>query len=170
MKFTSSKATIGARRVAFLGYSTSSTGLRQEPREVEASTLMRMLSDFSQLRSLLGGHPFIRFLSNLAKRLRPLTILWKQQAPMFSTEAIMGTAKPFLHDLSAPFFLVFPDWDIATNGSQLFHSSVMPPETALGRCWSRNILLGRSARSHSSVGCQTNVIELFQGLHKHVPC
>ena len=80
-----------------------------------------MPRDIKQLRSLLGGlNYYLKFLPNMAKRIRPITALLKKGATFDFTSPMEETVRTLLAELAAPPILVFPDWDAVIDKSRPF--------------------------------------------------
>ena len=121
LKLSPDKSRIGAARVDFLGHIISADGVRPNDDRVAALTRMPMPSDIKQLRSLLGGLSYYRkFLPNMARLIRPITVLLKKGAAFDFTSAMEDTVRALLAELAAPPILVFPDWDAVIDASRPF--------------------------------------------------
>ncbi|CAB1107686.1 unnamed protein product [Ectocarpus sp. CCAP 1310/34] len=93
-------------RLHFLGHTTSPDGVRPNGAKVSALTKMPMPKDVKQLRSLLGGLSYYRkFLSNMAKRIRPLRTLLKKQEKFIFTPSMQQAVRVLLAELSSCFGL-----------------------------------------------------------------
>ena len=118
LKLSPDESRIGAARVGFLGHIISSDGVRPNDNRVAALTHMPMPTDIKQFCSLLGGLSYYRkFLSNMARHIRPITALLKKGAAFDFTSAMEDTVRAFLVELPAPAILVFPDWDAVIDTS-----------------------------------------------------
>ena len=96
LKLSSNKTRIGAARVEFLGHIISQDGVRPNDDKIAALTRMPMPRDIKQLRSLLGGLSYYRnFLSNMAKRVRPITALLKKGATFGFTSPLERPFAPY---------------------------------------------------------------------------
>ena len=85
LKLSPSKAKLGPTDADFLGHSISHAGVRPNAEKVSALTLMPMLRDLEQLRSLLGGLSYYRkFLPDMSKRTRPITTLLNKGLNLFT--------------------------------------------------------------------------------------
>ena len=81
LKLSPDKSRIGAARVDFVGHHISEDGLRPNDDRVAALSRIPMPSDIKQLRSLLGGLSYYRtFLPDMARRIHPITALFKKGA------------------------------------------------------------------------------------------
>ena len=119
LKLSPNKTQIGAARVEFLGYIISEVGVRPNDDKIAALTRMPMPRDIKQLRSLLGGlRYYVKFLSNMAKRVRPTTTLLKKGATFGFTSPMEETVCALLAELAAPPVRVCPDWDAVIDKSR----------------------------------------------------
>ena len=76
LRFSPSKARLGATDANFLGHSISPAGLRRNEEKVSALVNMPMPTDVKQVRALVDGINYYRnFLPDLSKRLRPINSL-----------------------------------------------------------------------------------------------
>ncbi|CAB1110991.1 unnamed protein product [Ectocarpus sp. CCAP 1310/34] len=81
-----------------------------------------MPRDVNQLRSLVGGlSSYRKFLPNMAKRIRPLTTLLTKQEKFIFTPSMEQAVRVLLAELANPPVLVYPDWDVVSDGSRPFH-------------------------------------------------
>ena len=81
LNLSPNKTRIGAARVEFLGHILSQHGVRPNDDTITALARMPVPRDIKQLPSLLGGLSYYRnFLPNMAKRIRPITALFKKGA------------------------------------------------------------------------------------------
>ena len=120
-KLSPDESRIGAARVDFLGHVISADRVRPNDDRVAALTRMPMPTDIKQLRSLLGGLSYYRmFLPNMARLIRPITVLLKKGAAFDFTPAMEVTVRALLAELAAPPILVFPDWDAVIDTSRPF--------------------------------------------------
>ena len=93
LKLSPDKSRIGAARVDLLGHVISAHGVRPNDERLATLTSMPMPTDIKQLRSLLGGLSYYRkFLPNMARRIRPITVLLKK-----------GVAFDFTSTMEIPF-------------------------------------------------------------------
>ena len=80
-----------------------------------------MPKDEKQLRSLLGGLSYYRkFLPQMAKRTRPITVLIKKGAASQFTAEMEEIIRELLAELAAPPVLVYLDWDGVFDGCRPF--------------------------------------------------
>ena len=78
LKLSPSKARLGATNANFLGHSISPAGLRPNAEKVFALVKMPMPKDVKQVRILMGGINYYRFvLPDLSKRLRPINSVFR---------------------------------------------------------------------------------------------
>ena len=109
LKLSPDKSRIGAARVDFLGHVISADDVRPNDDRVAAL----------KLRSLLGGLSYYRkFLPNMARRIRPITVLLKKGIAFDFTSTMEDTVRALLAELAAPPILVFPDWDAVIDTSR----------------------------------------------------
>ena len=121
LKLTPPKAVIGATGADFLGHTISPDGVRPNSDKVEALTKMPMPTDVKQLRSLLGGLSYYRkFLPQMAKRIRPITVLMKKGAVFQFTSEMESIVRELLAELASPPVLVYPDWEGVSDDSRPF--------------------------------------------------
>ena len=99
----------------------SQDGVRPNDDKIAVLTRMSMPRDVKQLRSLLGGLSYCRkFLPNMAKRVRPITAIFKKGATFSFTPPMEEAVRALLAELAARPILVFPDWDAVINKSRPF--------------------------------------------------
>ena len=80
LKLSANKTRLGAARVDFLGHVISQDGVRPNDDKIGALASMPAPRDIKQLRSLLGGLSYSRkFLPDMARRMRPITVLLKKE-------------------------------------------------------------------------------------------
>ena len=104
-----SKARLSATYADFLGHFISPAGVRPNADKASALSLMPMPRDLKQLRSLLGGFSYYRkFLSDMSKRIRPITALLKKSVNFSFTSSMEANVRDMLAELAAPLVLVFP--------------------------------------------------------------
>ena len=121
LKLSPHKTRIGAARVEFLGHIISEDGVRPNDDKIAALTRLPMPRYIEQLRNLLGGLSYYRkFLPNMAKRVRPITVLLKKGATFGFTPSMEEAVCALLAELAAPPILVFPDWDAVIDKSRPF--------------------------------------------------
>ena len=121
LKLSPNKTRIGAARVEFLGHIISQDGVRPNDDTVAALTRMPMPSDIRQLPSLLGGLSYCRkFLPEMAKRIRPITALFKKGATFGFSPSVEEAVRALLAELAAQPKPVFPDWDAIIDKSRPF--------------------------------------------------
>ena len=120
LRLSPDKSRIGAARVDFLGHVISVDGVRPNDDRVAALTRMPMLTDIKQLRSLLGGSYYRKFLPNMARHIRPITALLKKGVAFDFTSTMEDTVRTLLAELAAPPILVFPDRDTVIDSSRSF--------------------------------------------------
>ena len=120
-KLSPNKTRIGAARVDFLGHMISQDGVRPNEDKIATLARMPMPRDLKQLRSMLGDLSYYhKFLPNMVKRVRPITVLLKNGATFSSTQPMEEAVRALLAELAAPPILVFPDWDAAIDKSRPF--------------------------------------------------
>ena len=79
LKFSPSKALLGATDANFLGHSISPGGLRPNAEKVSALTNIPMPADVKQVRAFMGGvNYYCNFLPDLSKRIRPINVLLRE--------------------------------------------------------------------------------------------
>ena len=121
LKLSPDKSRIGAARVDFLGHIISADGVRPNDDRVAALTRMTVPSDTKQLRSLLGDLSYYRkFLPNMARLIRPITVLLKKGAAFDFNSTMEDTVRALLAELAAPPILIFPDWDAVIDTTRPF--------------------------------------------------
>ena len=121
LKLSPSKARLGATDAAFLGHSISPAGVRPNAEKVLALTLMPMPRDLKQLRSLLGDLSYyLKFVPDMSKRIRPITVLLKKGIKFLFTPSIEVIVRDMLAELAAPPLLVSPDWDAVEDATGPF--------------------------------------------------
>ena len=82
---------------------------------------MLMPTYIKQLRRLIGGLSYYRkFLPNMARHIRPIPALLKENVAFDFTSAMVDTVRALLAELAAPPILVFPDWDVVIDTSRSF--------------------------------------------------
>ena len=112
LKFSPSKACLGATDADFFGHSISLAGVRPNEDKISALVKMVMPRDLKQVRALLGGVGYYRkFLRDLSKRIRPIALLLRNGATFEFMLAMEVIVREILAELDAPPILVFPDWD-----------------------------------------------------------
>ena len=121
LKLSPDESRIGAARVDVLGRVILADGVHPNDDRVAALTRMPMLTDIKQLRSLLGGLCYYRkFLPNMARRIRPITVFFKKGVAFDFTSTMGDTVRALLAELAAPLILVLPDWDAVIDTSRPF--------------------------------------------------
>ena len=104
------KSRIGAACVDCLGHVISADGVRPNDDRVATLTCMPMPTDIKQLRSLFGDLSYYhKFLSNMARHIRPIAALLKTGVAFDFTSAMEDTVHTLLVELAAPPILVLPD-------------------------------------------------------------
>ena len=89
LKLSRDKSRIGAARVDFLGHIISADGVHPNDDRIAALTRMPMPTDIKQLRSLFGDLSYYRkFLSNMARHIRPIAALLKKGVAFDFTSAM----------------------------------------------------------------------------------
>ena len=100
---------------------------------VAALTRIPVPTDIEQLRSLLGGLSYYRkFLPNMARRIRPITVLLKKDVAFDFTSTMEDTVRTLLAELAAPPILVFLDWDAIIDTSRPFRLHCDASNAGLG--------------------------------------
>ena len=126
LKISPSKSEIGAQEISFLGHTISPRGVKPDAKKVDVLRKLPMPNNVSELRSLLGGLSYYRkFLSNLSRRLQPITWLLKKDVPFFFDSGMEAVVRDILKALTKPPVLVYPDFEAARNGSCKFRCIVM---------------------------------------------
>ena len=121
LNLSPNKTRIGAARVEFLGHIISRDGVRPNDDTITALTRMPMPRDIKQLPSLLDGlSQYRKFLPNMAKRIRPITALFKKRVTFGFSPSMEEAVCALLAKLAAPPILVFPDWDAVIDKSRPF--------------------------------------------------
>lgn len=106
----------------FLGYVIFHDGVYPRGDRVVTLAGMAMPADTKQLHSLLGGHGYHRkFLSSIARRMRPITALQENGAMFDSDSAMQDVIRSLITELIASPVLVVPDWDVVLEMSHPFH-------------------------------------------------
>ena len=121
LKISPSKSDMGAQEISFLGHTISPRGVKPDAKKVDALRILPIPNNVSELRSLLDGLSYYRkFLPNLSRRLQPITRLLKKDVP-FSFDAEMeAVVREILKVLTKPPVFVYPDFEVARNGSRKF--------------------------------------------------
>ena len=110
LKFSPTKARLGATDADCLGYSISPAGARPNAGKNSALTKMPMPRDLQKARALLGGVGFYRkFRRDVSKLIRPITSLLRKGVKYEFTPAMEIIVCDILAELTAPPILVFPD-------------------------------------------------------------
>ena len=110
LKFSPSKARLGATDADFVGNSISPDGVRPDADKISALTKMPMPRDLKQVSALLGGVGYYRkFLRDLSKWTRPITSLLRKGVKFEFTPAIEVIVREILAELAAPPIFVFRD-------------------------------------------------------------
>ena len=121
LKFSPSKARLGATNADLLGHSISPTGVRPNVDKFSALNKMPMPRDFTQVRALLGGVRYYRkFLRVLSERIHPITSLLRKGVKFEFTPAMEEIVHEILTELAASPILIFLDWDAVADSSRPF--------------------------------------------------
>lgn len=119
LKLSPSKATVGTTKADFLGHTISSKGVLPNARKIAALAGMPMPKNVKQLRSRMGGLSYYRrFLTDMAKRVQPITHLLKKGVPFAFTSDMEPTVRSPLTELAEPPILVFLDWDAIADSTR----------------------------------------------------
>ena len=122
LKFSPSKARLGATDTDVLGHSISPAGVGPNVDRKSALTKMPMPRDLKQVRALPGGVGYYRkFLRVLSKRIRPITSLLRKGVKFELTPSMEVIVREIIAELAGPPILVFNDCDAAADGSRSFH-------------------------------------------------
>lgn len=127
LKLSKSFARLGATDADFLDHSISPAGVRPNADNVSALALTPMLRDPKQPRSLLGGLSYCRkFVRDMSKRNRHITVLLKKSVKFLFTPAMEAIMRDMFTESSAPPVLVLPDWGAVEDAPSLFGCTATP--------------------------------------------
>ena len=119
MKLSPKKAHIGAPEVQFLGHLVTPSGLRPDPKKIDAMLKMPLPSTKGEFRSLFGSVSYLRkVLPSLSTTVKDLHSLLRKDVRFEFTAHHTATAKKDLKRLVTSEVLAFPDYQAAIDGSR----------------------------------------------------
>ena len=122
LKFSPSKARLGATDAERLGHSISPECVCPNADKILALIKMPMPRDLKQVRALLTVvGQYCKLLRNLSTRIRPITSLLRKGVKFEFTPTMEVIEGKILAEFATPPTSVFPDWETVADGSHPFH-------------------------------------------------